>query len=285
MNEFRSHTTEGQDNTAKKSDETQNSLPLGNVPPRIPERPPTPDNHDDARNNSNQPPWWKRLATWQFVAEIAIFIVGVKVACIYSGQLNAMLEANKINRDVFVKGNRPWVGYVIEGNETPKIPDLSHLDNSSKIQFELTLHNFGNSPAVVAKNPNFRIGRWTKTEIRYVLESIASRNGTVTNESVQRTMDDICKVEAVPGPVPGPRFARFLAPIYQGKDGTITAIAIQDSSRSGLPNARYDHFLGCIVYASSDEKRFYRLLLLYTMNPTIVGPVMELKDTQIVDDD
>jgi hypothetical protein len=44
-------------------------------------------------------PWWKRLTSWQFVFEILIFIVTVRIAWIYSDQLDAMLKANFINKN------------------------------------------------------------------------------------------------------------------------------------------------------------------------------------------
>jgi hypothetical protein len=218
--------------------------------------------HHDVQSSICYAAW--ATAAFTFFA----FIAAAIYACLAYGQWNTAkrtLEAQ----------TRPWIGL----RQTPNAPDLSRLDSSTTISLNLTLHNFGDSPAVVAKNPTFRIGRWTKKEIRFALGTIASEKGTATDEAVQKVMEDICKPE--PMPAPGHGFARFSAPIYQGEDGGVTATAVQDSSRSRFKTALFDDLLGCIVYTGSDEKMFYRLLVLYTVTPS---EGMTLEDTQIADD-
>jgi hypothetical protein len=76
----------------------------GHNPPKPPskESKATPPQGDDGIVKHNSPPycapWWKRV-NWQLLVEIAVFLVGVKVAFIYSGQLRQMIESNDINRE------------------------------------------------------------------------------------------------------------------------------------------------------------------------------------------
>jgi len=87
-----------QDNATEDKSNSPNSDAFSGVP-SITENPLTPSQACSPHHHLNPTPSWKRLATWQFVAEIAIFIVGVRVAFIYSGQLQQMIDGNRMTQE------------------------------------------------------------------------------------------------------------------------------------------------------------------------------------------
>ena len=88
----------------------------------------------------------KRI-NWQLVLELMVFAVGVKVACIYSHQLKAMLDSNEINRDSLYSVQRP---FIISHGIKKKMNTITNPDGMRKKSFEFTTEweNAGNTPAV-----------------------------------------------------------------------------------------------------------------------------------------
>jgi hypothetical protein len=105
----KSNTPQSQDNTPNHANDAQNSGTLGNVPPRIGGDPPAPPEHNNPNGNSTQPPWWRQLKVWTFIGEIVLVVITVRIACIYSDQLDQMIESNKINRDALTSVQRAFV--------------------------------------------------------------------------------------------------------------------------------------------------------------------------------
>jgi hypothetical protein len=53
--------------------------------------------------------WWGQQKNWHFILQICLLLVGGYVAWIYSGQLDQMIESNKINRDSLQTVQRAFV--------------------------------------------------------------------------------------------------------------------------------------------------------------------------------
>jgi len=108
MDELDSNATQNQDNTTEHGNERQDSNALLNLPAPEAEIP-APSKHCHPYHASKpSPPWWKRVP-WQLIVEVMVFAVGVKVAYIYSGQLTAMLDSNKTNREALISVQRAFV--------------------------------------------------------------------------------------------------------------------------------------------------------------------------------
>jgi hypothetical protein len=99
MNDAESNAPQSQDNTTDHGNKSNNSGALGNGSLSKTERPPTPPKHSHTYYGQ-KPPWWERL-NWQIIqliVELLVFAVGVRVAWIYSDQLDAMIKSNCINK-------------------------------------------------------------------------------------------------------------------------------------------------------------------------------------------
>jgi hypothetical protein len=143
-----SNVPQNQDNAANDPDESENSAALGNLPPFIPNGPAPPPEGDDPQNNANRPQWWQRLSTWQFIGEIALLLVGIKVACIYSKQLDQMIEQNSLSRisgesvrQTFRIDQRAWI-VASDSGTAPK------LTARRAVAIPLTITNTGKTPAL-----------------------------------------------------------------------------------------------------------------------------------------
>lgn len=109
MDEIESSGPKSQDETADHRNDRQNSGTGTNVVTPTPQYPTAPNKSKCSDHNSK--PFWKRVATYQFIMEIALFAVGVKVACIYSGQLAAMRDSNEISRESLTSVQRAFVSF------------------------------------------------------------------------------------------------------------------------------------------------------------------------------
>lgn len=110
----RSGAPKGQDNTPNHTNDSQNSGTLGNAPPRVGGDPPSPPEHSNPNRNSGQPPWWRQLPIWTFIGEMVLVAITLRIACIYSGQLDQMIESNKISSESLQSVQRAfvrWVGF------------------------------------------------------------------------------------------------------------------------------------------------------------------------------
>lgn len=56
-----------------------------------------------------KPKWWHRIDWSQVVLDGVLIIIGIKLAGIYSGQLNQMIESNGINRQALVAVQRAFL--------------------------------------------------------------------------------------------------------------------------------------------------------------------------------
>jgi hypothetical protein len=136
-----SNAPQGQDNSTKQSNESENSGTLRDVPPFIPEIPP--ETRKPSDNPPKSPAWWKRL-NWSIIIELCVLAVGIKVACIYSGQLKEMIATNKTSHDALVASQRPWL--VNDGKPILTVDKIG--DDWIGGSFTFTVKNFGPSPAL-----------------------------------------------------------------------------------------------------------------------------------------
>jgi len=127
-----SDTPQGQDNTAEHEREHANSRSsIVDIPASFPGGPPAPSEHTKTEDCKNSSPFWKKLDTYRFLAELVILAVTIRIACIYSGQLKAMLKANEIE-------SRPYIGIEVRDKKMVFEP-------TTKV--EIVFHNSGKLPA------------------------------------------------------------------------------------------------------------------------------------------
>jgi hypothetical protein len=131
----------GQGSTTNHGNNPQDRGSLGNAPPRVGGGLPPPQEASNPNDNSGQPSWWKRLDTWKFVGEIIIVIVTIRIACIYSGQLDQMIENNRISRESLQSVQRAFISV----NPIPEI-QTANTGSSQIILFNLWMENSGVTP-------------------------------------------------------------------------------------------------------------------------------------------
>jgi hypothetical protein len=117
-----------------------------------PHDPAAADDAENANGADDPSPWWKR-ADWHLIVQILLFIVGIKVALIYSGQLEQMrksTEATKSAADTaqrtLVIANRTWVEMTLEPPFNPPIFTKKVRKGLKSLEFPLIFKNIGKSP-------------------------------------------------------------------------------------------------------------------------------------------
>jgi hypothetical protein len=138
MDEIGSNAPQGQDSTAEHGGESKSSSALTNVTLPKPESPPSPPKPHCSDHHPKPTPWWKRLPL-QLLVELAVFIVGVRVACIYSGQLKQMIESNKLTEQTMRLDERAWVAVTAVSGTRPEI--------RKKITYSVHFIDTGKTPA------------------------------------------------------------------------------------------------------------------------------------------
>ena len=128
----KSEAPKGQGNAANRSDRPKNHNP-----------------NDD----SSKPPLWKRLEVWKFGGEVIIIIVTLRIACIYSGQLDQMIQSNRISRESLQSVQRAFVA-------VSPVPEIQTANTGTD---QLILFNFwmGNSGVTPTKKLSAH-GNWLK---------------------------------------------------------------------------------------------------------------------------
>jgi hypothetical protein len=101
-------------------------------------------------NESSHPRWWQRIDWSQVVLDLLLLIVGIKLAYIYSGQLDQMIESNRISREAVESVQRPFIDF-----KTINQVRSFYTVGKEKVHFwKLTLafENSGNTTAARAVN-------------------------------------------------------------------------------------------------------------------------------------
>jgi hypothetical protein len=144
---------QSQGNTADHSNNPKNRGAVGNLPPSVGGGPPSPAEHNNPNGDSGHPPWWRRLAVWTFIGEIVLVVITIRIACIYSDQLDQMRESVKIAHDTFVAANKPSVGVngisPMYGTKTDGGEAFSSLrtKKTDNLGFRVDVKNFGSVAA------------------------------------------------------------------------------------------------------------------------------------------
>jgi hypothetical protein len=139
-----SNAPQNQDNTNEQTSNPKDRNSLVNSSSAVPSNPTPPEDHGQTSNNSEPSPWWKKLNVWNFIGEVLLIIIGVWVACIYSGQLTQMIESNQINRDSLISVQRAFVDTVgVAGKRF-----ANQMPNGDRWVFETHFMNDGATPAI-----------------------------------------------------------------------------------------------------------------------------------------
>jgi hypothetical protein len=127
----KSDTPEGQDNTSNHSNDRQNG---------------SSSKHNCSYRDAK--PFWKRLATYEFILGVSLFVVGVKVARIYSGQLDQMIDSNRISRQSLQISQRPWIKIKHRIVRPLSFDFVGAAGPAATMDVEDTIENVGNGVAL-----------------------------------------------------------------------------------------------------------------------------------------
>jgi hypothetical protein len=106
---------------------------------------PTPDEADDPANNAKVMSWLRKNITPILIAELLVFGVGVRVAIIYSNQLDQMIVSNGISREALVTVQRAFISHDVQDNPVLESYDSKKIDYWN---FKVRWENKGNTPAL-----------------------------------------------------------------------------------------------------------------------------------------
>jgi hypothetical protein len=149
-----SDTPQGQDNTPNNTNDAQNSGALSNPPPRVSGDPPSPPEHDHPDNDSGPSEWWRRLSAWTFIGEMVLIAITLYIACIYSGQLDQMIESNEINRESLESVQRAFM--ILNAIPFNRFTRMASSGTPELIwQFKPNWENAGNTTATTAAQDFF----------------------------------------------------------------------------------------------------------------------------------
>ena len=147
MNE--SNAPQSQDSTAKDANQSKNKGSGGEVVAASPKHIPTTNKNDEAKTQkeSTMWSWFRKQITVALVIEILIFAVTIKIAYIYSGQLDEMIKSNKISRESLVTVQRAFMNmYNVQNDRTYK-READGVDTPG-YSFSISTDNSGTTQAL-----------------------------------------------------------------------------------------------------------------------------------------
>ena len=151
----KSDAPQGQDQSTNKTDKSQNNGPV-NRPVSIAQNASPQEEHNHSHYHSGPAHWWQRIDWSQVVLDVLLLVVGIKLAFIYSGQLNQMIESNRLTRLSLNATQRAFVSFD-HFNSVVRTYRKNGKDETV-LTFSATLPNGGNTPASNAIT-SFRIAR------------------------------------------------------------------------------------------------------------------------------
>jgi hypothetical protein len=142
-----SNAPRGHKSPQAKKGSAKNSNPPTGVPPDSQEQAQPNHSGDTPKNHQAHPRWSQRIDWSQAVLNLLLLIVGVRLACIYSGQLNAMLEANRLAGESAHNSQRAWIG--IEKVEPIGMEKGASVEDKVRflLSVKFTLKNYGHTAA------------------------------------------------------------------------------------------------------------------------------------------
>lgn len=152
MDELNSSTPQGQDSTNHRAQRSEDSSQSTNRPVAQKSNKP----HQCLAHSYANPPrpkWWQRIDWSQVVLDTLLLIVGIRLACIYSGQLKAMLDSNKISRESLTSVQRAF----IVPHEVQQRRSILHspADEHAVWYFTMPWENTGTTPANITSQAFF----------------------------------------------------------------------------------------------------------------------------------
>jgi hypothetical protein len=128
-----------QDNTAENTNKGEDGCTLANSSSRVGEGPPPPPENSSPKENSD-PSWQKKLPLWTFIGEIFLLLVTGYIACIYSGQLDAMRDSIRLSQ-------RPWMGLEDTANAIVATPIRFDGDGNATMDVRVIAKNYSSNAA------------------------------------------------------------------------------------------------------------------------------------------
>jgi hypothetical protein len=95
--------------TDKNTQQAENRGQGGTGPPNAQGKAETDKGSEYSCYHETEAKWWHRIDWSQVVLDSLLLIVGIWLACIYSGQLKAMLDSNEINRESLTSVQRAFI--------------------------------------------------------------------------------------------------------------------------------------------------------------------------------
>jgi hypothetical protein len=92
-----SNTPHGDDSARNNTSNTEQSQPAGSGAIGAQEQKKSTHRHTQSCHTQTPAKWWHRIDWSQVVLDLLLLLVGIRLAFIYSGQLDAMIRANCIN--------------------------------------------------------------------------------------------------------------------------------------------------------------------------------------------
>jgi hypothetical protein len=305
MDELQSSTPEGQDGTVKHGDDSQESDSFGNVAPPKTESPSSPPKHCHPYDCLAAPsPWWRRLSVWQFLFEILIFIVTVRIAWIYSDQLSEMITANDVSMGSFRRARIDANGQLKESakqtlatnRQWGEMQTQTRIQRNTGINSErawvgldgkITLDGFAVKSDRVAIKGHFRIKNFGHGPAFKVTEAGLFTQHTALEED-KRSADFWCdsSVAFATGTVPVGRGTKQPGPFGytlfpdQGKDYPIEV-------EGPVATLDFLQYVGCVAYIDQFKMVHWTrfCMMRYPRNPiTLPTEIPELEFCSLYND-
>lgn len=108
-----------QDSTKGDAQRTENSTQTGTGTALPQEKRKINDCHEYACHHATRAKWWHRIDWSQVILDALLLIVGVKLACIYTGQLNQMIRSNTLLDKSIRLDERAWLS--VEVTSSPAL--------------------------------------------------------------------------------------------------------------------------------------------------------------------
>jgi len=141
----KSNAPKGQGSTAKDSNQSKNRSTAGQDITANQKGAPTQNESnysDNPHNPSGMRVWLKAHVTPTLVVELLVLLVGIRVACIYSRQLDQMIENNRISREALQSVQRAFVSV----NPVPEM-QTANVGGSQIMMLNFGMENSGVTPA------------------------------------------------------------------------------------------------------------------------------------------
>jgi hypothetical protein len=164
----KSDAPKNQGSIAKDANQSKNKTTSGQGVAANPKGAPTtdkPNSSDNPNSPSKMKVWLKTHVTPTLVVELLVLFVGIRVAYIYSGQLDQMILTVKWTQEQVVAfyntGQRPMI--------FAKIPNKIHVEVGKPIQPTIELFNYGKVPGIVRARVHFEASEGAIEKFRDML--------------------------------------------------------------------------------------------------------------------